>query len=241
MEYANIRKGGLAAVTLRENDELIDVRLTDGKKDIILVTKNGMSIRFNETDARPLGRVSQGVRGIKLSEGDEVIGMGAFIENTSLLVVTENGFGKRTKLSEYKVQTRGGKGVLTYRVTEKTGKLVGTKLVCEDDDIMLISSDGTIIRIRAQDISLLGRATQGVTLMRMDSDIHLVSVARIEKEVNGDEECEETENATEDATEDIKEDTIENAIEDAEDMEKTQEASEEKDVEEIEKSETEEN
>ena len=241
MEYANIRKGGLAAVTLRENDELIDVRLTDGKKDIILVTKNGMSIRFNETDARPLGRVSQGVRGIKLSEGDEVIGMGAFIENTSLLVVTENGFGKRTKLSEYKVQTRGGKGVRTYRVTEKTGKLVGTKLVCEDDDIMLISSDGTIIRIRAQDISLLGRATQGVTLMRMDSDIHLVSVARIEKEVNGDEECEETENATEDATEDIKEDTIENAIEDAEDMEKTQEASEEKDVEEIEKSETEEN
>lgn len=241
MEYANIRKGGLAAVTLRENDELIDVRLTDGKKDIILVTKNGMSIRFNETDARPLGRVSQGVRGIKLSEGDEVIGMGAFIENTSLLVVTENGFGKRTKLSEYKVQTRGGKGVLTYRVTEKTGKLVGTKLVCEDDDVMLISSDGTIIRIRAQDISLLGRATQGVTLMRMDSDIHLVSVARIEKEVNGDEECEETENATEDATEDIKEDTIENAIEDAEDMEKTQEASEEKDVEEIEKSETEEN
>ncbi len=237
MEYANIRKGGLAAVTLRENDELIDVRLTDGKKDIILVTKNGMSIRFNETDARPLGRVSQGVRGIKLSEGDEVIGMGAFIENTSLLVVTENGFGKRTKLSEYKVQTRGGKGVLTYRVTEKTGKLVGTKLVCEDDDVMLISSDGTIIRIRAQDISLLGRATQGVTLMRMDSDIHLVSVARIEKEVNGDEECEETENATED----IKEDTIENAIEDAEDMEKTQEASEEKDVEEIEKSETEEN
>lgn len=226
MEYANIRKGGLAAVTLRENDELIDVRLTDGKKDIILVTKNGMSIRFNETDARPLGRVSQGVRGIKLSEGDEVIGMGAFIENTSLLVVTENGFGKRTKLSEYKVQTRGGKGVLTYRVTEKTGKLVGTKLVCEDDDVMLISSDGTIIRIRAQDISLLGRATQGVTLMRMDSDIHLVSVARIEKEVNGDEECEETENATEDATED---------------MEKTQEASEEKDVEEIEKSETEEN
>ena len=241
MEYANIRKGGLAAVTLRENDELIDVRLTDGKKDIILVTKNGMSIRFNETDARPLGRVSQGVRGIKLSEGDEVIGMGAFIENTSLLVVTENGFGKRTKLSEYKVQTRGGKGVRTYRVTEKTGKLVGTKLVCEDDDVMLISSDGTIIRIRAQDISLLGRATQGVTLMRMDSDIHLVSVARIEKEVNGDEECEETENATEDATEDTKEDTIENAIEDAEDMEKTQEASEEKDVEEIEKSETEEN
>lgn len=193
MEYINIRKGGLAAVTLMESDELIDVRLTDGKKDIILVTKNGMAIRFNEADARPLGRVSQGVRGIKLSEDDEVIGMGAFIENTTLLVVTENGFGKRTKLSEYKVQNRGGKGILTYRVTEKTGKLVGTKLVCEDDDVMLISSDGTIIRIKAKDISLLGRATQGVTLMRMDPGTHLVGVARIEKEDNGDEECDEEE------------------------------------------------
>ena len=218
MEYANIRKGGLAAVTLRENDELIDVRLTDGKKDIILVTKNGMSIRFNETDARPLGRVSQGVRGIKLSEGDEVIGMGAFIENTSLLVVTENGFGKRTKLSEYKVQTRGGKGVRTYRVTEKTGKLVGTKLVCEDDDVMLISSDGTIIRIRAEDISLLGRATQGVTLMRMDSDIHLVGVARIANE-NDDEECEETEkpedlDKIEEAREDVEVEEVEEVVED---------------------------
>ena len=218
MEYANIRKGGLAAVTLRENDELIDVRLTDGKKDIILVTKNGMSIRFNETDARPLGRVSQGVRGIKLSEGDEVIGMGAFIENTSLLVVTENGFGKRTKLSEYKVQTRGGKGVLTYRITERTGKLVGTKLVCEDDDVMLISSDGTIIRIRAEDISLLGRATQGVTLMRMDSDIHLVGVARIANE-NDDEECEETEkpedlDKIEEAREDVEVEEVEEVVED---------------------------
>ena len=190
-EYRNIRKGGLIAITLKENDELIDVRLTDGSKDIILVTKNGMSIRFNETDARPLGRVSQGVRGIKLSEGDEVIGMGSFIENTSLLVVTENGFGKRTKLSEYKVQKRGGKGVLTYRVTERTGRLVGTKLVCEDDDVMLINSDSTIIRIKAKDISLLGRATQGVTLMRMDSDIHLVSVARITNEMDDDEECED--------------------------------------------------
>ena len=193
MEYINIRKGGLAAVTLRESDELIDVRLTDGKKDIILVTKNGMAIRFNEADARPLGRVSQGVRGIKLSEDEEVICMEAFNENTTLLVVTENGFGKRTKLSEYKVQNRGGKGILTYRVTEKTGKLVGTKLVCEDDDVMLISSDGTIIRIKAKDISLLGRATQGVTLMRMDPGTHLVGVARIEKEDNGDEECDEEE------------------------------------------------
>ncbi|TYQ14744.1 UNVERIFIED_CONTAM: DNA gyrase subunit A [Acetivibrio alkalicellulosi] len=194
MEYDNIRKGGLTAVSLRENDELIDVRLTDGNKDIIIVTKNGMSIRFNEKDARPLGRVSQGVRGIRLSSDDEVVGMGINIENTSLLVVTENGFGKRTELSEYKVQTRGGKGILTYRVTEKTGRIAGTKLVCENDDVMLISSDGTIIRINAKDISLLGRATQGVTLMRMDQGTHLVSVARINNEdSNNDNECEETE------------------------------------------------
>ncbi|MFZ5988739.1 MAG: DNA gyrase subunit A [Bacillota bacterium] len=185
MEYDNIRKGGLTAVALRENDELIDVRLTDGTKDILLVTRNGMSIRFNEEDARPLGRVSQGVRGIKLEDDDEVIGMGAFIENTSLLVVTEKGFGKRTELDEYKVQTRGGKGILTYRVTEKTGRIAGMKLVSEKDDVMLISSDGTIIRIRVEDISILGRATQGVTLMRMDEGVNLVGIARI---VNEDED-----------------------------------------------------
>jgi DNA gyrase subunit A len=187
MDYDNIRKGGLIAVSLRENDELIDVQLTDGKKDILLVTRNGLSIRFNEQDARPLGRVSQGVRGIKLEDDDEVIGMSAYIENTSLLVVTENGFGKRTELDEYKVQFRGGKGILTYRVTERTGKLVGMKLVCDDDDVMLISSDGTIIRIKVQDISVLGRATQGVTLMRMDEGVKVMAVARIINEDDEDE------------------------------------------------------
>lgn len=179
MEYDNIRKGGLTAVTLRENDELIGVRLTDGTKDLILVTRNGMSIRFNEEDVRPLGRVSQGVRGIKLDEDDYVVGMGASIDNASLLVVTENGFGKRTELDEYKVQTRGGKGILTYRITEKTGKVAGMKIVNETDDIMLISDDGTIIRMNASEISLLGRATQGVTLMRINGGNKVVSVARI--------------------------------------------------------------
>jgi len=179
MEYDNIRKGGLTAVTLRENDELIGVRLTDGTQDLILVTRNGMAIRFNETDVRPLGRVSQGVRGIKLDEDDYVIGMGATIDNASLLVVTENGFGKRTELEEYKVQARGGKGILTYRVTEKTGKLTGMKVVNDTDDVMLISDDGTIIRMNASEISLLGRATQGVTLMRVNDGNKVVSVARI--------------------------------------------------------------
>ncbi|AEV70643.1 DNA gyrase subunit A [Acetivibrio clariflavus] len=182
MEYDHIRKGGLTAVTLKENDELIDVKLTDGTKDIILVTRNGMSIRFNEQDVRPLGRVSMGVRGIKLDDDDEVVGMGVYIEDTSLLVVTERGFGKRTELEEYKVQTRGGKGILTYRVTEKTGKIAGMKLVNEKDDVMLISSDGSIIRINVSDISILGRATQGVTLMRLDESVHLVGVARIANE-----------------------------------------------------------
>jgi len=186
MEYDNIRRGGLAAVTLRENDELIGVRLTDGSKDIILVTRKGMAIRFNETDVRPLGRVSQGVRGIKLDDDDYVVSMGTSIKDASVLVVTENGFGKRTELEEYKVQTRGGKGILTYRVTEKTGLVAGMKLVNESDDVMLISSDGTIIRIKAEEISVLGRATQGVTLMRRNGeDSKVVSVTRI---INEDEE-----------------------------------------------------
>jgi len=209
MEYDNIRKGGLTAVTLKENDELIDVKLTDGTKDIILVTRNGMSIRFNEQDVRPLGRVSMGVRGIKLDDDDEVVGMGVYIEDTSLLVVTERGFGKRTELEEYKVQTRGGKGILTYRVTEKTGKIAGMKLVNEKDDVMLISSDGSIIRINVNDISILGRATQGVTLMRLDESVYLVGVARIvnedasehgeDQEVNEEEGVRESEDEKDNA------------------------------------------
>ena len=195
MEYDNIRKGGLAAVTLRENDELIDVKLTDGNQDIMLSTVNGMAIRFNETDARPIGRVSQGVKGIELDEGDYVIGMEVVTDNTTLLVVTENGFGKRTELEEYKVQTRGGKGILTYRITEKTGKSIGMMLVSEEDDIILISSDGSIIRMKVSEISILGRATQGVTLMRMSEGNNVVSMARMVNEEGTDEnDCEDVEN-----------------------------------------------
>lgn len=194
MEYDNIRKGGLAAVTLRENDELIDVKLTDGNQDIMLSTVNGMAIRFNETDARPIGRVSQGVKGIELDEDDYVIGMEVVTDNTTLLVVTENGFGKRTELEEYKVQTRGGKGILTYRITEKTGKSIGMMLVSEEDDIILISSDGSIIRMKVNEISILGRATQGVTLMRMSEGNNVVSMARmINEECPEGTDCEDTE------------------------------------------------
>ncbi|MCX7843342.1 MAG: DNA gyrase subunit A [Clostridia bacterium] len=182
MEYDNIRKGGLTAVTLREGDELIDVKLTDGNHDIMLATRNGIAIRFSEKDARPIGRVSMGVKGIELEDDDYVIGMEVCCDNVNLLVVTENGFGKRTELEEYRPQSRGGKGVLTYRVTEKTGKIAGMLLVGDDDDIMLISSDGTIIRMNVQDVSVLGRATQGVTLMRMNEGNKVVSIARIVKD-----------------------------------------------------------
>lgn len=190
MQYNNIRRGGLAAVTLRENDELIDVRLTGGEQDVILVTRNGMSIRFKESDVRPLGRVSQGVIGINLEESDYVVGMATSRTDATLLVVTENGFGKRTELDEYKTQTRAGKGILTYRVTDRTGAVVGVKLVNETDDIMLISSDGTIIRTEVCGISILGRATQGVTLMRTSDGSRVVSIARIEAE-DDDEQTED--------------------------------------------------
>ena len=185
--YDNIRKGGLTAVVLRDGDKLIDVRLTDGTLDIMLITKNGMSIRFREKDVRPMGRVSQGVIGIRLDEDDEVISMLGYIEDTTVLVVAENGFGKRTELDEYKVQTRGGKGVLTYKVTEKTGMIVGSKLVADDDDIMLISDDGTVIRMNVSEISILSRVTQGVTLMRTGEESKVVSIARVASEGEEDE------------------------------------------------------
>ena len=161
---------------------MINVALTDGKQDILLTSHNGMCIRFNETDARPLGRVSHGVRGIRLSsESDYVVGMGVVQPDADLLVVTENGYGKKTALSEYKTQNRGGQGVNTYRISEATGKIAGIMVVTEADDIMLITSDGTIIRMKTREISQLGRLTKGVRLMRLD-DVQVVSVARTDEE-----------------------------------------------------------
>ena len=192
MEYANVRKSGLQGITLRENDELVNVRLTNGEDKVVIVTNNGMSITFDEKDVRPIGRVSQGVRGIDVADDDYVIGMEpGNDENLCLLAITENGFGKRTEVTEYRVQTRGGKGVLTYKVTEKTGKVVGIRVVKETDDIILISSDGTIIRLAVKDISVLGRNTQGVTLMRMPEGVKVVSIAKVT------DDTEEEETATE--------------------------------------------
>ena len=179
-EYNSARKTGLLAITLKDEDELIDVRLTDGEDNVVLVTKQGMCITFSERDVRPIGRVSQGVIGIRLDEEDSVIGMESIIQgsNATLLAITENGFGKRTELDEYRVQTRGGKGVITYKITPKTGVIVGIKIVNEEDDVMLITDTGTIIRINVKDISVLGRSTQGVTLMRTNEG-KVVSIEKI--------------------------------------------------------------
>ncbi len=183
-EYNSTRKTGLQGITLKENDELIGVRLTDGQDNIVLVTKNGMCITFEEKDVRPIGRVSQGVIGIKLDDDDDVIGMESIISGgqATLLAITENGFGKRTDLNEYRVQLRGGRGVITYKITPKTGKLVGIKIANEKEDVMLITDSGTIIRINVKDISVLGRSTQGVTLMRTTDGGRVVSIETISPE-----------------------------------------------------------
>lgn len=182
LAYNTARKGGLAAIVLDEDDELINVRLSDGNDDIILSTFDGMCIRFNESDVRPMGRVSHGVRGIKLSDGDYVVGMSAAGDGEDLLVVTEKGYGKKTPLSEYKTQTRGGKGVTNYRISSATGKIAGITVVNESDDIMLITSEGVVIRMKTGEISRIGRLTKGVRLMRLGDNVSVVSIARTDEE-----------------------------------------------------------
>ena len=188
-EYETNRRTGLIGITLKEGDELIDVRLTDGEDNVVLVTKKGLSITFDEKDVRPVGRAAQGVIGIKLDDGDNVIGMEPIITgntNATLLAITENGFGKRTELEEYRVQNRGGRGVITYKITPKTGDIVGIKIVGGEEDVMLITDTGTIIRLKVEEISVLGRATQGVTLMRTN-DGKVVSIETINPDDEKDE------------------------------------------------------
>ena len=184
-EYNSTRKTGLPAITLKDDDELIDVRLTDGEDNVVLVTSKGMCITFDEKDVRPVGRSAQGVLGIRLDEDDFVIGMESILadnKKATLLAITENGFGKRTELDEYRVQNRGGKGVITYKITPKTGNIVGIRVTNEDDDAMLITNSGTIIRIKVKDVSILGRATQGVTLMRTSENEKVVSIETLAPE-----------------------------------------------------------
>ncbi|MCR5187151.1 MAG: DNA gyrase subunit A [Clostridia bacterium] len=185
-EYDSSRKTGLMGITLKDDDELIDVRMTDGEDNVVLVTKKGLCITFDEKDVRPVGRVAQGVIGMRIADDDAVIGMEPIIggSQATLLAITENGFGKRTELEEYRVQNRGGKGVITYKVTPKTGEIVGIKIVTGVEDIMLVTDTGTIIRLNSGEVSVLGRATQGVTLMRTNEG----RVVSIEKIVDEDQE-----------------------------------------------------
>jgi DNA gyrase subunit A len=186
--YSNPRVKGIAAIKIDPGDELIGVRITDGKKDINLSTRQGLSIRFNEKNVRNMGRVAHGVRGIRLQEDDEVVSLDILDENTTLLTVTENGFGKRTKAKEYRLQSRGGKGIFTIKITPKNGRVVGVLQVTDDDEIILIAGSGKLIRMKASNISIIGRSTQGVKLINLAEDDKVVSIARVvEKE-------EETEN-----------------------------------------------
>ena len=197
-DYSNVRKTGLAAISLRDDDELIEVKFTDGKKDVILVTKFGQCIRFHESDVRQTGRVSMGVRGINLQDEDEVIGMQLSCQGDYLLIVSEKGMGKRTSVGEFTCQNRGGKGVKCYKITEKTGNVVGVKAVNEENEIMLITTEGIIIRLECKDISILGRITSGVKLMNLKNDITVASIAKVREK---EEESEETEEETETAKE----------------------------------------
>ena len=196
-EYENVRKTGLAAIALRDDDELIEVKTTDNEKEIILVTKFGQCIRFKENDVRTTGRVSMGVRGINLLDGDEVVGMQICTQGDYLLVVSENGMGKRTPMAEFTVQLRGGKGVKCYKITEKTGNLIGSKAVNEDNEIMMITTEGIIIRTPCSGISVMGRITSGVKLMDVDGEIKVASIAKVrDKEASEETSVSEKENET---------------------------------------------
>lgn len=181
-DFKNINKSGLIAINLKDGDELIGVNRTNGEEDIILVTENGMSIRFNENDVRSMGRTATGVKGITLSKGDHVVSMDLISNGTDLLVVSEKGFGKRTETEEYRPQIRAGKGIKTYNINSKTGKLVGATLVDEDDEMMMINSNGVLIRIRVSEISIFGRVTSGVKLMKTDEEVEVVSIAKLKGE-----------------------------------------------------------
>ena len=181
-EFVNLRKAGLIALVLREDDDLISVELTDGKQDMLLGTREGMAIRFSETDMRPMGRSAMGVKSIELDDGDEVVDMAAVEDGAQVLSITRLGYGKRTNIDEYRLQTRGGKGIKAMNLTEKTGLLACQLLVHEEEDLLMITDDGTVIRTPVKDISVLGRNTQGVRIMRVDGDASIVHVARAEAE-----------------------------------------------------------
>lgn len=187
-DFANVRKNGLTAIILKDDDELIEVKTTDADSEIFLVTRQGMCIRFKETDVRPTGRASMGVIGMNLSPEDEVIGMQLQIQGDSLLIVSENGLGKRTYLDEFTVQKRGGKGVKCYKITEKTGDVVGAKAVTDDNELMMITTEGIIIQLRMQDISTLGRITSGVKMMNLDEGVKVAQIAKVRGKISSEDQ-----------------------------------------------------
>ena len=200
LDYENIRKTGLAAINLRDDDKLIEVKITDDNEDIFLFTKYGQCIRFNEKDVRSTGRTTMGVIGMNLTDGDEVIAMQMASQGDSVLIVSEKGLGKCTLISEFSAQNRGGKGVKCYKITEKSGNLIGVKSVGRDDEVMLITTEGIIIRIRVNDTALLGRITSGVKLINLKDDITVASIARVveDKSLMPPEEDTENEDTEED-------------------------------------------
>ena len=208
-DYANVRKVGLAAIALRDDDELIEVKATDDKKDIILVTKYGQCIRFKETDVRSTGRVSMGVRGINLLDGDEVVAMQLNTQGYYLLVVSENGMGKRTSISEFTCQNRGGKGVKCYKITEKTGNVIGAKAVNEENEIMMITTEGIIIRLQCADISILGRITSGVKLINLSNGVTVASFAKVREKEEDKENPQTAEEPVNEASDEVQESTEE--------------------------------
>ena len=202
MEFSNVRKNGLAAINLREDDELIEVKTTSRDTEIFLVTKHGMCIRFKETDVRPTGRTSMGVIGMNLSDGDEIVGMQLDHQGDSLLIVSENGMGKRTYLEEFTIQKRGGKGLKCYKITEKTGYVVGVKAVNDDHEIMMITDGGIIIQLRMDEISTLKRITSGVKMINLDEGTKVAKIAKVREKIsNGEEEFENIDDAMEDVSE----------------------------------------
>lgn len=218
MEFANVRKNGLAAISLKDDDELIEVKVTDKESEIFLVTKQGMCIRFKETDVRTTGRNSMGVIGMNLSDGDEIVGMQLQSQGDSMLIVSENGLGKRTDLEEFTVQKRGGKGIKCYKITDKTGDVIGAKAVVDENEVMMITDGGVIIQLRAQDISSLGRITSGVKMINLDQGVKVAKIAKVREKVsNGEQEFENVD----DALEEIPEEMNAGNVKDAGDIEET--------------------
>lgn len=194
--FNNIRKGGLIAVNLRDNDELISVFITDGNNDIIAATRNGISIRFNESDVRPMGRTATGVKAINLADNDFVIGADSVTNEDKVLLVTDNGFGKCTSSENYRVQSRGGKGLKTYKITEKTGYIRGLSVVNDSEELIMVTSEGVVIRIKVRDISTVGRIAQGVKLVHLNEGVSVISMDKIDEQSAEIDKEQDSENLT---------------------------------------------